>query len=245
MTEVGWLYALELAPSGWIKVGRSAELVRRLAAHATAAAFGDSVVVQVAAARTLAPVQRERQLIDAVGALQGAVVVHGRETFAGVAFPDVAALVRQHAERVDPVRVVAPQHQPAQPGALVLVDHPDLLQDITEIMGAAAHGGWRWATPSTPHIGLAVLLCRLQDQRTGVYGPWDVHALGAMLRARNVRLGTVRVDGVAVWGLKWAWLLSARREHGMPEVGLTSVPVTDKKRADLGKQLAVFSDDQG
>lgn len=97
MTE--FVYAIRLAPSGRIKVGRTNQLGSRISRHTEAAAFGGAFLDQVFSAACENSTAAEREIITTLHALPGARLVHGKETFSGVAFPVVAAIVDDAARR--------------------------------------------------------------------------------------------------------------------------------------------------
>lgn len=88
----GWIYAVEIAPAGWIKVGRSTKVASRLGQHVAAAAFGGGAVVRMASFSAVHPETAERGLLRVLAEHPRAVLAHGKETFTGITFMEVAAI---------------------------------------------------------------------------------------------------------------------------------------------------------
>lgn len=91
----GWIYVLELAPSGHVKVGRTEKLGPRLTQHLTTATFGGGAVVRVMSFATEDSRTAERELLAMLAAHPRSYIAHGRETFAGLTFMEVAGIADQ------------------------------------------------------------------------------------------------------------------------------------------------------
>lgn len=98
----GWIYVLELAPTGRIKVGRTGTLTRRLTKHLAAASFAGGEITRVMSFAVDDTEAAERELAAAVGAHPRSTLVHGRETFGGIRFMEAASI----ADRVAGYRTV-------------------------------------------------------------------------------------------------------------------------------------------
>lgn len=91
----GWIYVLELAPAGRVKVGRTEALARRLAKHLASASFSGGAVTRVMSFAVDDTATAERELLASVAAHPRSVLVHGRETFAGITFMEAVGIADQ------------------------------------------------------------------------------------------------------------------------------------------------------
>lgn len=120
-----WLYVIELAPSGRIKVGRTDHPARRVGAHIANAAFGGGEVARMMLFACPGSRMVEQDLIAAVEAA-GGQLAHGRESFAGVTFMAVVAIADDLTRRAT---------RPT-PGLAPVVD--DLLDRVRAVVTARA-----------------------------------------------------------------------------------------------------------
>lgn len=104
-STAGWLYVLELAPSGWVKVGHTAKIGARLTTHIANAGFGGATITRTFSAACGDAETAEDALLAAMHAHPGAALVHGRETFSGVPF----AVAAHAADRVVASQIAAPR----------------------------------------------------------------------------------------------------------------------------------------
>lgn len=91
----GWIYVVELHPSGNVKVGRTAKLGSRMTAHIAKAAFGGASIVRTFSVACADSVAAEWSLLRALRERQGVYVAHGQETFGGISFMDVARIANE------------------------------------------------------------------------------------------------------------------------------------------------------
>jgi hypothetical protein len=174
----GWIYVLELAPSGWVKVGKTETLSKRVARHIGTARFGGGRVVSVLSFAADDMDSAERNLLIDLAAHPGATLVHGRETFAGLPFMEVARL----ADRVVGYRKGA-----------AWKPEPDLQGRCAAAMDAAG----------ITRISLNHLRILLGDG-----GPPNNHDLGRELRRGGCVPDAVRCkhEGRTMQGIKREWL---------------------------------------
>lgn len=175
----GWIYVLEIAPSGRIKVGRTETLARRLSKHLAAASFGGGQIVRVLSFMADDPESAERELLAMIAAHPRSSLAHGRETFSGLTFMEVAGL----AEQVTGYRTGSPW----EPGT----------GDFLGLCAAALD------TAGATRASLDYLLELLGDD-----GPPTKHDLGRALRRAGAKTSTVwcPARGKTAQGVKREWL---------------------------------------
>lgn len=183
----GWIYIVELAPTGHVKVGRTAKLGARLAAHIANASFGGAAVSRTFSVACDDYEAAEKALIAALSRQRGAVLAHGKETFVGVAFTEAIA----KADEVVARRNVAPLVQPE-------TTYRRLLGDCQAIMDAHAYR----------RAGLAVLRDLLADAHPHDYEGMTVVDVGRALRKIGIVPTTVHcpVSLRTMRGIKREWL---------------------------------------
>jgi hypothetical protein len=178
----GWIYAVEIAPVGWVKIGRTEKLTARLAQHVAAAAFGGGSVIKVASFAVTYPDTAEDDLLAELEAHPGAFLAHGKETFMGIPFLDVVAIAE---------RIVAP---PLSPGPWPT--DTEIVRLCAEAMDAA-----EVTRASLGHLRRLV-------NAPGIVTNTD---LGRELRRAGVTCATVycREERLKACGIKREWLSPA------------------------------------
>lgn len=171
-----WLYVLEVNPGARIKVGRTASLGRRMAAHGSASEFGGGELTKVYAVSCRDAKAAEFELIAAVAAQDGAQVVLGREMFTGVTFLQATELAE----------LIADGRRPgAQPSPLPT----GLISDC------------RAAFADDARLHIADLHQRVVSADSATYRHLTVLTLGRALRDVGVRTRSVRLNGRVRQGL--------------------------------------------
>jgi hypothetical protein len=187
----GWVYVLELAPTGYIKVGQTSKLGARLATHIANASFGGASIARTFSVACDDEGAAERALLAKLHARPDAVLAHGKETFAGVTFMEAVAAADDAFSR----RNAAPLARPVS-------SYQRLVEDSRGIMDAH-----RFA-----RIGLAPLRELLATEGAGDdYAALSVVDLGRALRKVNIIPMTVHcpVSRRRMRGIKRTYLLGA------------------------------------
>lgn len=183
-----WIYVAELVPHRRVKVGRTGRLPQRLAAHLSAADMSGCAVARIAAFAVVDAVQAERDLISAIVGRSGALLVHGRETFADVPFTVTADLANA---------IATAQHTAArqcnEDGAERI--SADLLNACLQAMDTA---------------GVAQISLDHLRRSLGEVAPTSNADLGRLLRALGVKPEAVHCprEGRTMRGVKRKWLLT-------------------------------------
>jgi hypothetical protein len=181
-----WIYIIQLAPTGYIKVGRTTSLGRRLVTHVGNAACGGSEVARVMLFACVDSATKERRLIRAVAELSGATTAYGKETFRGVTFMAAVAIADE---------IAGSPIQRANCNDSV----QSLLAAACEVMDEIA----------STRMSLDELRRRLTGRWPDLYGYLTNHALGALLRRAGVTPMTVWCPARRreMKGVKREWLV--------------------------------------
>lgn len=166
----GWIYVLELAPTGWVKVGRTNKLGARLTTHIANAGFGGASITRAFAVACAKDEAVEKEVLAALPRQPGVTLVHGKETFAGVDFPEAVRVADAIAARaVTSVEGRASIEVLPQPYA-------GSLDDIVAAMQGEAK------------VRTQVVLQRLVRESPENYLAWDCKRLSAFLRSHHVQV---------------------------------------------------------
>lgn len=176
----GWLYVLELSPTGCVKVGRTDDLVQRLALHLNASTTYGVSVTRIASFVVDDAARDEARLLSALRRNRKARVYLGRETFTGISFDEVLRLVD------DVLRAPSPDTVPSADVCAVVrpivepepePDDPDLLTALAAVLGG-------------PRERLGDVLTRMRKYDWDRYGSWTQKRLARELEsAWGVRTG--------------------------------------------------------
>lgn len=126
-----WVYVLELSPPGYVKVGQSTNLPKRLNDHMRAVGMSGAAVTRIFSVASEDADTLERMILKQVTEMPGAVVVNGREIFAGVTFLEVATI----ADRAAGIRYKKARVRPPVEADVVL-EVRDILWDVRQVLGA-------------------------------------------------------------------------------------------------------------
>lgn len=182
----GWIYAVELWPAGYVKVGRTTRLGRRLQQHLSAAGFGGAEIVRVHAVACDDVAAAERSALVSLARLPGAAVVHGTETFAGVSFDAACA-------RLDELH-----HLGREIGEVAWsqTENATLVSDCRAVLAGCGSAA----------LHLDELAAELRTGRPGRYDGLTVPRLGALLRQIGVPVVQVKRHGRNTSGVRRAAL---------------------------------------
>lgn len=176
-----WLYVLDLQPTGYVKVGRTDSIGRRVGSHVASARLGGGQVAQIFATQCADVEGAEKSLIQSLRRIPGAKLVVGREVFTGITFAHVVTIANG---------MVAG-------GGMVgsaVASMPDFVADV------------RSALQEETAIHLAELLTRLVYDRPEMYGPFSVLDLSRALRRAGVPTGQIKICGRNRRGIRSAAL---------------------------------------
>lgn len=190
-----WLYVIELAPSGFVKVGRTAKIGARLSQHIANARFGGGAVARVFTTACNNAALCERVLIDTLARKRGVVLVHGKETFAGVTFSDAVEMANKAAD-VGGARPLVDPPRPTEGQRRTLLAHCGEVMDGLQVR----------------RLALSLLRDTLAERRPEEYAGISVADLGKAVRTSGLAPSTVWCQasgGRAAYGIKREWIVAA------------------------------------